>query len=76
MTDEPARLIAQTGAALWGDAWQGPMSRACGVGRDTVRAWRDGEREPPPAAFAALLRVMCLRAGDIALLADRLARRV
>jgi hypothetical protein len=59
------KLIADVGAALWGERWQTELSRALGISDRTVRNWVAGTSEPKQGVYMDLLRISEERAADL-----------
>jgi hypothetical protein len=49
------KTFAECGTALFGDDWEGTMSKKLGVSRKTVIRWRDGKCKIAPGIKAKLL---------------------
>ena len=53
----PAKLISDTGEALYGAEWRPQLARALDVASVTMQQWISGEILPPDNVMTALLRL-------------------
>lgn len=67
-----SRLLAECGAALYGDSWRAPLARDLGVTERTVRRWAADTHAMPAGAYTDLMRLVTERAAVLDALAERL----
>ncbi len=67
-----SRLLAECGAALYGERWQSPLARDLGVADRTVRRWVAGTSDVPAGLYVDLLRLTQERAATLDALSQRL----
>jgi hypothetical protein len=59
---DDARLIFRAAQALFPDAPNAALARACGVPKATVRSWRRGHRRPPKDVLEVIRLLLQVRA--------------
>lgn len=69
-----AKLLHDTGAALYGPRWQSEVARELQVSDRTVRRWASGAIDVPAGVYVDLLRIATERAAELDALIERLKR--
>lgn len=62
---EASKLLAETGAALFGYAWRVDMSEALGVDQRTIRKWLIGRDPIPRGVWLDILTIAATRRAEI-----------
>lgn len=71
-----ARLLKDTGEALYGPRWQSDLARDLDVSDRTMRRWAAGAGNLPPGVAMDLLRLCQSRAAQLGDLCDRLKEEI